>query len=161
MSNLKELLLIFKQYFEFSGSSDWETGFRCGAFVAVSTILFLTILILLVRVIIFRKRQIRQMELEGEKGKYVIASAAISDLLSAKMEQYPEVALLKTKIYPARNKKCQIVLHINYLQSAESDNLQSLVSRIQEDVVAELGVVFGITSVDTVSVCISRAKKKK
>ena len=161
MSTLKELLLLFKQYFEFSGSSDWEIGFRCGAFLAVSTILFLTMLLLLMRLVFFRKRQIRQMELEGEKGKYIIASPAISDLIFAKMEQYPEVALLKTKIYPIRNKKCQIVLHINYLQSAESDNLQSLVSRIQEDVIAELGMVFGITSVDNVSVCISRAKKKK
>ena len=161
MSKLKELLLLFKQYFEFSGSSDWEIGFRCGAFLAVSTILFLTMLLLLMRLVFFRRRQIRQMELEGERGKYIIASAAISDLISAKMEQYPEVALLKTKIYPTRNKKCQIVLHINYLQSAEADNLQNLVSRIQEDVIAELGMVFGITSVDTVSVCISRAKKKK
>ena len=161
MSKLKELLLLFKQYFEFSGSTDWEVGFRCGAFVAISTILFLVILILLVRLVFFRKLPIRQLELNGEKGKYVISAAAISDLLSSKMEEYPEVTLLKTKIYPARNKKIQIFMHINYLPSSEAENLQNLVSKLQEDVVAVLSEVFGITTVDSVSICITRAKQKK
>ena len=58
MSKLKELLLVFKQYFEFAGSSDWETGFRCGAFVSISTILFIAILLLLLRFVFFRKRPI-------------------------------------------------------------------------------------------------------
>ena len=161
MSKLKELLLLFKQYFEFSGSTDWEVGFRCGAFVAISTILFLVILILLVRLVFFRKLPIRQLELNGEKGKYVISAAAISDLLATKMEEYPEVTLLKTKIYPARNKKIQIFMHINYLPSSEAENLQNLVSKLQEDVVAVLSEVFGITTVDSVSICITRAKLKK
>ena len=161
MSNLKELLLIFKQYFEFAGSSDWETGFRCGAFVSISTILFIAILLLLLRFVFFRKRPIRQLELNGEKGKYVISASAISDLLAGKTEEYPEVTLLKTKIYPAGNKKCQIVMSINYLPSADAAKLQDLITSLQSDVVAVLSDVFGITSVESVPICISRAKKKK
>ena len=161
MNELKDLLFIFKQYFEFSGSSDWETGFRCGAFVAISTILFIAILLLLLRFSFFRKRPIRQLELDGEKGKYVISASAISDLLAVKTAEYPEVTLLKTKILPARNKKCKIVMNINYIPSAEAAKLQDLVTSLQGDVVAVLSDVFGITSVESVSICISRAKKKK
>ena len=161
MSKLKELLLLFKQYFEFSGSSDWEIGFRCGAFVAISTILFLVILILLMRFVFFRRLPVRQMELNGTRGRYIVSSAAISDLLAAKVAEYPEVVLLKTKIYPVRNKKCQISLHINYLPAENAENLQNLVARLQEDVVTVLNEVFGIASVDSVSICISRAKTKK
>ena len=101
------------------------------------------------------------MELDGEKGKYVISASAISDLLAVKTAEYPEVTLLKTKILPARNKKCKIVMNINYIPSAEAAKLQDLVTSLQGDVVAVLSDVFGITSVESVSICISRAKKKK
>ena len=161
MNTLKELLLLFKQYFEFAGSSDWEIGFRCGAFVSISTILFLAILLLLLRFVFFRKRPIRQLELNGEKGKYIISSSAIADLIAVKTAEYPEVTLLKTKIYPARNKKCQIIMTINYLPSVEAAKLQDLITSLQADVIAVLSDVFGITSVESVSICISRAKKKK
>jgi hypothetical protein len=151
----------FKQYFEFSGASEWEAGFRSGAFFAIATILFVTVLLFLLRVIIFRKHQLRQIELDGANGRYIVSSSAIADLLSRKIAEIPEVSLLKIKLFPARNKKCQIVLHINYLPGHGADNLKDLIAKLQEGSLAALAEVFGITNVDSVSICVVRAREKK
>ena len=161
MNKIQELVEHFKQYFDFSGASEWEAGFRSGAFVAIATILFLAVLLLLLRVITFRKRQLRQIEMNGAIGKYVVSSAAIADLLSKKIAEIPEVSLLKIKIFPSRNKKCQIVMHINYLPGENAENLKELFVRLQEGSLAALSEVFGITNVDNVSVCVARAKEKR
>ena len=161
MKELKFLLDYFKQYFDFCGATDWEVGFRCGAFFAISTILFLVILMFLFRFIFFRKRQIRQIVLDGEKGKYVVSSAAIADLLAAKIAEFSEVSLLKMKVFPAPKKKCRIVMHLNYLPGESAQNLKDLITRLQAESLAVLGDVFGITDVESVSICVSRAKRKK
>ena len=161
MNRIQELLAPFKQYFDFAGSSEWEAGFRSGAFLAIATILFFVVLLFLLRFIIFRKHQLRQIELDSEKGTYIISSAAVADLLSRKVSEIPEVSLLKIKLFPVRNKKCQIVMHINYLPQEGADNLKDLVTKLQEGALAVLSEVFGITNVDSVSVCVVRAKEKK
>lgn len=161
MNHFKEFIDLFKKYFEFTGVTEWEAGFRSGAFFAISILLFLIVLFFLLRVIIFRKHQLRQIELDSEKGKYIISSAAVADLLSRKVSEIPEVSLLKIKLFPVRNKKCQIVMHINYLPQEGADNLKDLVTKLQEGALAVLSEVFGITNVDSVSVCVVRAKEKK
>lgn len=161
MNELKSLLEVFKQYFDFSGATDWEVGFRCGAFFSISTILFLVIFLFLMRIIFFRKRQIRQIVLDAEQGKYVVSSAAIADLLAAKIAEFSEVSLLKMKVFPARKKKCKIVMHLNYLPGKEAQNLKDLINRLQAESLAALGDVFGITDVESISICVSRAKSKK
>lgn len=160
MNMLKDLLGQFLKYFEFCGENEWETGFRCGAFFAIATILFLVVVILCFRFIFFRKRRIRQLTLETEKGKFVISSSAITDLLSVKIKEFKEVALLKTKIYAASRKNCQIVLYVNLLPAGEMVNVPELIARIQDESLALLSDVFGITNVSNVSVCINRAKPK-
>lgn len=158
MNKLRELLDYFMHYFDFSGATEWEIGFRCGAFFAIATILFLVVLILLLRFIFFRKRQIRQIELNGAKGKYIVSSAAISDLLSARISEVSEISLLKIKIFPSRHKKCQVVLYINYLPMEGAGNVKDLVSELQTATIAALSEVFGITAVESVSVRVARAK---
>ncbi len=160
MNMLKDLLGQFLKYFEFVGENEWETGFRCGAFFAVATILILVVLLLLLRFIFFRKRQIRQLTLDAPKGKYVISASAIADLLSAKIKEFNEVTLLKTRIYPVRGGKCRIVLYINLVPNGNPINVPELISRIQEESLALLSDVFGVTTVANVSVCINRAKQK-
>ena len=161
MSKIKEVFGLFRQYFEFSGADNWEIGFRCGAFFAISTILFLVVLIFLIRLLFFRRRQIRQMEMESEKGRYVISVAAIADLLAAKVSEFSEINLLKTKIFPARNKKCKIVMYINYIPVEDGENLQDLIASIQNESIDALAEVFGITAVESVTICVTRAKAKK
>lgn len=158
MNTIREMFRFFKPYFSFEGATDWEVGFRCGAFFAIATILFLVVIFLLFRLVFFRKRQIRQVELNGAKGKYVVASTAISDLLGSKISDIAEVSLLKVKVFPARHKKCQIVLYINYLPIEGADNLKNLVTELQNETLTALADVFGITSVESVSVRIARAK---
>ena len=161
MNRIQELLAPFKQYFDFAGSSEWEAGFRSGAFFAIATILFFVVLLFLLRFIIFRKHQLRQVELDSANGKYVVSSSAIADLLAKKIAEIPEVSLLKIKLYPARNKKCQIVMHINYLPGDNAENLKDLITKLQEGSLAVLSDVFGITNVENVSICVARAKEKK
>lgn len=160
MSKIKEVFSLFHQYFEFSGASDWEVGFRCGAFFAISTILFLVVLMFLIRLLFFRKHQLRQMVMDGEKGQYIVSVAAIADLLATKVAEFSDVSLLKTKIFPARNKKCKIVMYINYIPKEGGGKLQNLISSIQNESINALAEVFGITAVETVSICVTRAKEK-
>ena len=159
MSKFSVLIEHFKQYFDFCGATELEIGFRYGAFSAISIILFLTILILLFRFVFFRKRQIRQIELDGTKGKYVISASAITDLLASKIAEYPEISLLKTKIFPVKS-KIQIIMHINYIPQKDAENLKDLIAGLQENAIKVLDEVFGIQNIDSVSVSVSRARSK-
>lgn len=160
MNSFRELVGYFNEhYFNFDGATDWDVGFRCGAFFAIATILFLVVVILLLRLIFFRKHQIRQVELNGAKGKYVVASTAIADLLRARISEFSEVSLIKVKVYPARHKKCKIELFINYLPIEGAANLKSLIEDLQNQTLTALSEVFGITSVESVAIRVSRAKE--
>ena len=162
MTKIKELLGCFRQYFAFGEAPDnWEVGFRCGAFTAISTILFIIVLFALLRLLFFRKRQLRQLEIDGEKGKYIIATAAVADLLASRMAVFQDITLLKTKVFPGRNKKCQIIMYVNYRPVEDAENLQSLISKLQDTALEALANVFGVTTVESVSVCVTRANGKK
>lgn len=161
MNRIQELGEAIKQYFLFSNANEWESGFRCGSFFAIATFLILLFLLILIRISFFRRHQIRQLVLDGPAGKYIISVSAISDLLTAKAAEFSEAALLKARIYPARGGKCQVILHINYLPGENAVKVPELVSRLQAETLAALDEVFGIKTVDSVVVCVSRAKRKK
>ena len=161
MNSFEDIGRFFKDYFLCSNAGEWESGFRCGSFLAISTFLILLFLIILLRLLFFRKHQIRQLVLDGPAGKYVISVAAIADLLTAKAGEFANAALLKARIYPVRGKKCQVFLHINYLPGENSGNVPELVARLQAETLSSLEEVFGIKNVDSVVVCVSRAKQKK
>ena len=161
MNRLENLGSFFKDYFLSCNAGEWEGGFRCGSFLTIATFLILLFLFSLIRILLFRRRQIRQLVMEGPAGKYVISVSAISDLLTSKIAEFPAVILLKARIYPVRGNKCQVYLHINYLPGAEAEKVPALVSKLQAETLSSLEEVFGIKNVDTVVVCVSRAKQKK
>ena len=161
MKLFQELVNFFKQYFQFSGLNDWESGFRCGSFCAIATFLILIFLLAFLRLILFRKHQIKHLELDGPQGKYEISLAAISDLLAAKVAEFSETNLLKSRIYPARRNKCRIVLYVNYFPSESSAGVPDLVSKLQAETLSALSEIFGINSVETVAIRVIRARKKK
>ena len=161
MNGFQEFGDMLKQYFLFHGESDWESGFRCGSFFAIATFLLLLLLLVLLRMIFFRRHQIRKMTMDAPAGKFEVSISAITDLLSAEISKIAEISLLKARIYPVRGNKCQIVLSINYFPGEESTPVPQLVSKIQEDTLASLSRTFGIESVDSVVIRVSRAKRKK
>ena len=161
MNSFHELGNMLKQYFLFNGESDWESGFRCGSFFAIATFLILMFLLILIRMIFFRKHQIRQMVMDAPAGKFEVSISAITDLLSAEISKISEISLLRARVYPVRGGKCQIILSINYFPAENSTPVPALVSKIQEDTLSSLSRTFGIETVDSVMIRVSRAKRKK
>lgn len=161
MKVLDDLMVIFGNFFEFAGATEWETGFRCGSFFAIATFLLVLFVLILLRLLLFRKHQVRQIVMEGPKGNYVVSASAITDLLNVKISEFKEVSLLKTRIYPVRGGKNQITLHLNYLPGEEAAKVPELISRLQAETLGTLSETFGIDSIDSVVICVSRAKRKK
>ena len=161
MNYLHELGDVLKQYFLFNGENEWESGFRCGSFFAIATFLILLLLLVLVRMIFFRRRQIRQITMDGPAGKFDVSVSAISDILSEEVSKIPEISLLRARIYPVKGGKSQVILSVNYFHGEESTPVPQLVSKIQENTISALSTVFGIDTIDSVMIRISRAKRKK